>query len=74
MHLSFYIISPTGMVEAAALPMLGHVVDLRHVSIYGSVYAISDMALCFGFAIGMYTSHTIISSIVDMYRLYAQPN
>ena len=34
------------------MPHMGYLVDLRHVSVYGSVYAIADVAFCLGFAIG----------------------
>lgn len=32
---------------------MGYLVDLRHTSVYGNVYAIADVAFCMGFAIGM---------------------
>nr|CUU98712.1 hypothetical transcript [Hymenolepis microstoma] len=41
-----------GMVDASMMPQMGILVDLRHVAIYGSVYAIADVAFCLGFAIG----------------------
>ena len=34
------------------MPIMGYLVDLRHVPIYGSVYAIADVAFCLGFAVG----------------------
>lgn len=34
------------------MPVMGYLVDLRHVSVYGSVYAIADVAFCMGYAIG----------------------
>lgn len=34
------------------MPIMGYLVDLRHVSVYGSVYAIADVAFCMGYAIG----------------------
>lgn len=34
------------------MPIMGYLVDLRHVSVYGSVYAIADVAFCMGFAFG----------------------
>ena len=46
------------------MPIMGYLVDLRHVSVYGSVYAIADVAFCMGFALGkqeseaQYFSHT----------------
>ena len=42
-----------GMVDSSMMPTMGHLVDLRHASVYGSVYAIADVAFCLGFAIGM---------------------
>lgn len=41
------------MVDSSIMPIMGHLVDLRHTSVYGSVYAIADVAFCMGFAIGM---------------------
>ncbi|VUZ48794.1 unnamed protein product, partial [Hymenolepis diminuta] len=41
-----------GMVDASMMPQMGILVDLRHVAVYGSVYAIADVAFCLGFAIG----------------------
>lgn len=34
------------------MPIMGYLVDLRHTSVYGNVYAIADVAFCMGFAIG----------------------
>lgn len=42
-----------GMVDSSMMPTMGYLVDLRHVSIYGSVYAIADIAFCLGFSLGM---------------------
>lgn len=44
--------SSPGMVDSSMMPHMGYLVDLRHVSVYGSVYAIADVAFCLGFAIG----------------------
>lgn len=44
--------SRAGMVDSSMMPIMGYLVDLRHVSVYGSVYAIADVAFCMGFAIG----------------------
>lgn len=41
-----------GMVDSSMMPIMAYLVDLRHVSVYGSVYAIADVAFCMGFAIG----------------------
>ncbi|KAI0209453.1 Synaptic vesicular amine transporter [Lamellibrachia satsuma] len=51
------------MVDSSMLPIMGHLVDLRHVSIYGSVYAITDVAFCLGFAIGPAVGGTIVKHI-----------
>ena len=41
-----------GMVDSSMMPELGNLVDHRHSAKYGSVYAIGDIAVCVGFAIG----------------------
>ncbi|KAH9362906.1 hypothetical protein HPB48_014312 [Haemaphysalis longicornis] len=41
-----------GMVDSSMMPMLGYLVDIRHSSVYGSVYAIGDTAFCVGFVVG----------------------
>ena len=41
-----------GMVDSSMMPELGNLVDLRHSSVYGGVYAIGDVAFCLGFAVG----------------------
>lgn len=43
-----------GMVDSTMMPMLGYLVDIRHTSVYGSVYAIGDVAFCASFAFGKY--------------------
>lgn len=40
------------MVDSSMMPIMGYLVDLRHVSVYGSVYAIADVAFCMGYALG----------------------
>jgi DHA1 family solute carrier family 18 vesicular amine transporter 1/2 len=42
-----------GMVDSSMMPTMGYLVDIRHSSVYGSVYAIADVAFCLGFAIGI---------------------
>ena len=44
-----------GMVDSSMMPELGNLVDLRHGSVYGGVYAIGDIAFCLGFAVGKLT-------------------
>lgn len=40
------------MVDSSMMPIMGYLVDLRHTSAYGTVYAIADVAFCVGFAVG----------------------
>merc|ERR1712117_898533 len=49
-----------GMVDSSMMPELGNLVDLRHSSVYGGVYAIGDVAFCLGFAIGPALSGTLV--------------
>uniref|UniRef100_F7E1M9 Solute carrier family 18 member A2 n=1 Tax=Xenopus tropicalis TaxID=8364 RepID=F7E1M9_XENTR len=41
-----------GLFETSMFPMMAHLVDIRHTSNYGAIYAISDIALCIGYALG----------------------
>lgn len=52
-----------GMVDSSMMPHMGYLVDLRHVSVYGSVYAIADVAFCMGFAFGPALSGTLVKDI-----------
>uniref|UniRef100_A0A4W4FJX6 Major facilitator superfamily (MFS) profile domain-containing protein n=1 Tax=Electrophorus electricus TaxID=8005 RepID=A0A4W4FJX6_ELEEL len=52
-----------GMVDSSMMAIMGYLVDIRHVSVYGSVYAIADVALCTGFAIGPSTGGAIVRAI-----------
>ncbi|XP_063047036.1 synaptic vesicular amine transporter [Engraulis encrasicolus] len=52
-----------GMVDSSMMPIMGYLVDLRHVSVYGSVYAIADVAFCMGFALGPSAGGAIAKSI-----------
>ena len=49
-----------GMVDSSMMPQLGYLVDIRHSSVYGSVYAIGDVAFCLGFGIGNFYSILIV--------------
>lgn len=49
-----------GMVDSTMMPMLGYLVDIRHTSVYGSVYAIGDVAFCASFAFGESTSGSAV--------------
>ncbi|XP_058145803.1 chromaffin granule amine transporter-like [Dasypus novemcinctus] len=69
-HIIFGLIGPNaglgfaiGMVDSSMMPIMGHLVDLRHTSVYGSVYAIADVAFCMGFAVGPSTGGAIVRAI-----------
>ncbi|XP_023609168.1 synaptic vesicular amine transporter isoform X2 [Myotis lucifugus] len=52
-----------GMVDSSMMPIMGYLVDLRHVSVYGSVYAIADVAFCMGYALGPSAGGAIAKAI-----------
>lgn len=52
-----------GMVDSTMMPMLGYLVDIRHTSVYGSVYAIGDVAFCASFVVGPALSGTLVEWI-----------
>ncbi|CAG0923747.1 unnamed protein product [Notodromas monacha] len=58
------------MVDSSMMPELGHIVDVRHSSVYGSVYAIGDVAFCLGFAIGPAISGELVKNIGFEWMLY----
>lgn len=59
-----------GMVDSSMMPELGFLVDIRHSAVYGSVYAIGDVAFCLGFAIGPALSGTLIKNIGFEWMLF----
>ncbi|XP_027753179.1 chromaffin granule amine transporter [Empidonax traillii] len=52
-----------GMVDSSMMPIMGYLVDLRHTSVYGTVYAIADVAFCMGFAVGPSTGGAIVGAL-----------
>ena len=52
------------------MPELGYLVDIRHSAVYGSVYAIGDVAFCLGFAIGPALSGTLVNTIGFEWMLF----
>ena len=42
------------LVDNMVFPIMGLLVDTRHMPIYGSVFAITDAALCAAFAFGRF--------------------
>lgn len=59
-----------GMVDSSMMPELGFLVDIRHSAVYGSVYAIGDVAFCLGFAIGPALSGTLVKTIGFEWMLF----
>ncbi|XP_061175641.1 vesicular acetylcholine transporter-like [Saccostrea echinata] len=51
------------LVDTAILPTLGYLVDLRYVSIYGSVYAIADISYSLAYALGPVMAGQIVQTI-----------
>jgi len=41
------------LVDTAIIPTLGYLVDIRHTSVYGSVYAIADISYSLAYAFGL---------------------
>ncbi|NXR76841.1 VMAT1 protein, partial [Pycnonotus jocosus] len=52
-----------GMVDSSMMPIMAYLVDLRHTSAYGTVYAIADVAFCTGFAVGPSTGGAIVRAL-----------
>ncbi|XP_071397162.1 synaptic vesicular amine transporter-like [Centroberyx affinis] len=52
-----------GMVDSTMMPVMGYLVDLRHVPVYGTVYAIADVAICIGFSLGPSVGGPIAASV-----------
>ncbi|KAF4522407.1 hypothetical protein B566_EDAN007657 [Ephemera danica] len=59
-----------GMVDSSMMPELGYLVDIRHTAVYGSVYAIGDVAFCLGFAIGPALSGWLVNTIGFEWMLF----
>lgn len=51
------------LVDTALLPTLAFLVDVRHVSVYGSVYAIADISYCVAYALGPIVAGHIVHSL-----------
>lgn len=52
-----------GLVDCSLLPQLGDLVDLRHKSVYGTVYALSQSAFCLALVIGSPLSGILAADI-----------
>ncbi|XP_074855778.1 vesicular acetylcholine transporter [Carettochelys insculpta] len=51
------------LVDTALLPTLAFLVDVRHVSVYGSVYAIADISYSVAYALGPIVASQIVHSL-----------
>ncbi|CAI4232011.1 unnamed protein product [Auanema sp. JU1783] len=51
------------LIDTSLLPMLGHLVDTRHVSVYGSVYAIADISYSLAYAFGPIIAGWIVTNM-----------
>lgn len=51
------------LVDTAVLPTLGYIVDVRYVSVYGSIYAIADISYSFAYALGPIIAGEIVAVI-----------
>ena len=50
--ISFVYLNITGIVDAALMPLLALLVDTRHVTTYGTIYAIAQLSVCLAYGIG----------------------
>ncbi|CAD5229863.1 unnamed protein product [Bursaphelenchus okinawaensis] len=67
---NFFMGFSIGMIDSSMFPMMGYIVDLRHVGVYGSIYAIADAAFCFAFAVGPFISGPLVRSVGFPTMLY----
>jgi DHA1 family vesicular acetylcholine transporter-like MFS transporter 3 len=51
------------LVDTSLLPMLGYLVDTRHVSVYGSVYAIADISYSLAYAFGPIIAGSVVHNM-----------
>jgi len=51
------------LIDTALLPTLGYLVDVRYISVYGSIYAIADISYSLAYAVGPIVAGGIIEAI-----------
>ncbi|KAL3121823.1 hypothetical protein niasHT_002051 [Heterodera trifolii] len=51
------------LIDTSLLPLLGNLVDTRHVSVYGSVYAIADISYSLAYAFGPIIAGGIVNTL-----------
>uniref|UniRef100_UPI00358FDBD5 synaptic vesicular amine transporter-like isoform X2 n=1 Tax=Myxine glutinosa TaxID=7769 RepID=UPI00358FDBD5 len=52
-----------GLIDCSMVPLMAHLVDIRHVSVYGGVYAITDGAFSLGYAVGPVAGGALVQSL-----------
>ncbi|XP_076813316.1 synaptic vesicular amine transporter-like [Clavelina lepadiformis] len=55
--------SAVGLVDTSMFPVMATLVDQRHKPVYGSVYAIADVAFCVAFIVGPLCAGLVVSTI-----------
>lgn len=51
------------LIDTALLPTLGYLVDVRYVSVYGSIYAIADISYSVAYAVGPIIAGAVVEAI-----------
>lgn len=51
------------LIDTALLPTLGYLVDVRYVSVYGSIYAIADISYSVAYAVGPIIAGNVVEAI-----------
>lgn len=51
------------LIDTALLPTLGYIVDVRYVSVYGSIYAIADISYSLAYAVGPIIAGGVVEAI-----------
>uniref|UniRef100_A0A183C1Y7 MFS domain-containing protein n=1 Tax=Globodera pallida TaxID=36090 RepID=A0A183C1Y7_GLOPA len=51
------------LIDTSLLPLLGNLVDTRHVSVYGSVYAIADISYSLAYAFGPIIAGGVVNTM-----------
>lgn len=51
------------LIDTALLPTLGYLVDVRYVSVYGSIYAIADISYSLAYAVGPIIAGGVVEAI-----------
>lgn len=66
------------LVDTAILPTLAYLVDVRHTSVYGSIYAIADISYSLAYAFGPVAAGNIVSvfgfTALNMGKLFVLSN